>query len=334
MGRTSTRRSSTGIEKAIVRRLHRSGRWVEMPVATITGSRHGPTFAVTAGMHAGEYAGMLAAQKLIQTIEPDSLSGRLIVIPVISTRAFMMRNMQLSPVDQREAHYHVPGHPRASYTDFLIDVLYSIVKEADYLIDMHAGEFAQALQPWVPVPMVGAKKVQADSKAIAEGFRVPYLELRGDRSRIPPFAAYLAEQGIANVWSEVGKNGIPTLEHITIQYDGAIAAMQTFGMLRGGPVRPPHKWIGRRRYTATAEQSGVWYSAVTEGVIVEEGQLLGELKNYFGDTLQRYTAPFRGIVLYYWTSPAINHRRRPHGYEWHSGLVSIASLAEDDEGSA
>jgi hypothetical protein len=36
-------------------------------------------------------------------------------------------------------------------------------------------------------------------------------------------------------------------------------------------------------------------------------------------------------VLYYWSSPAINHLRRPHGYAWHSGLVSLASLAEDEE---
>jgi predicted deacylase len=62
-----------------------------MPLTVISGNRPGPTLAVIAGMHGGEYAGIFAAQKLIQTVKPDSLSGRLIVVPVISSQAFMMR---------------------------------------------------------------------------------------------------------------------------------------------------------------------------------------------------------------------------------------------------
>jgi predicted deacylase len=44
---------------------------------------------VMSGMHAGEYSGILAAQKLISEVNPEELSGTLLVIPVISTRAFM-----------------------------------------------------------------------------------------------------------------------------------------------------------------------------------------------------------------------------------------------------
>lgn len=323
-------RNRPGVHSEVVTRRHRSGRLVEIPVATIQGAKPGPTFVVMAGMHAGEYAGILAAQKLITTVEPARLTGRLIVLPVISTRAFMMRNMQLSPVDQREVHFYLPGSPEASYTEFLVDVLWSVIEDANFLIDMHAGEFAQALMSWVPVPMVGPKKVQDDSMAIAAGYRVEYIEPRYARERIPGLAAYLSERGIANVWAEIGRNGLPLPEHVALQYDGAIAAMQTFGMLPGTPPRPPHKHIGRRRAQINADMSGVWVSAVREGQIVEQGQLLGELRDYFGSVLKTYTAPFRGIVLYYWSSPAINHRRKPHGYEWHSGLISLASLAEDD----
>ena len=89
---------------------------VKMPMATIQGSQEGPIFTVTSGMHAGEYAGILAAQQLIQTINPSELSGTIKIIPIISLEAFMMRNMQLSPVDSREVHYHRPGNPSGSYT--------------------------------------------------------------------------------------------------------------------------------------------------------------------------------------------------------------------------
>ena len=75
-----------GIEKRLVSIAHHTGETVEMPVAVITGARTGPTFAITAGMHGGEYSAVLAAQRVIQQVRPDELSGRLIVVPVISTR--------------------------------------------------------------------------------------------------------------------------------------------------------------------------------------------------------------------------------------------------------
>ncbi len=61
-----------------------------------------------------------------------------------------------------------------------------------------------------------------------------------------------------------------------------------------------------------------------------KGQPLGELRDYFGVLLERYEAPYDAIVLYYWSSPAINVERRPHGYDWHSGLVRLAGLPTDE----
>ena len=79
-----------------------------------------------------------------------------------------------------------------------------------------------------------------------------------------------------------------------------------------------------------AQQSGIWYPAIKEGQGVAKGQPLGELRDYFGVLLERYEAPYDAIVLYYWSSPAINVERRPHGYDWHSGLVRLAGLPTDE----
>ena len=317
---------SPGLTTTVVERVHHSGERVEIPVAQVTGSSPGPTFAVMSGMHAGEYAGILAAQRLIQRIRPQELSGTLIVVPVISTRAFMMRYMQLSPVDDREVHFHLPGSPEGSYTELLVDCLFDIVGKADYLTDLHAGEFAQALHPWVPVPMVGPAELQEKSRSLALGFRVPHRELRTDTESIPPLCVALANNGVANIWVECGKNGIPTPGDVAVHYDGVIAGLQTVGMLPGEPARPAQTVLKGRRYQITAERSGVWHPVVKEGDVVEGGQLLGELTDYFGATIEQYYAPCRSLVLYYWTSSAINHERRPHGYDWHSRLVSLISL--------
>jgi predicted deacylase len=117
-----------GLEELLVTRTHSSGEEIEIPVARINGTRPGPMMTVMSGMHAGEYSGILAAQKLISEVNPEELSGTLLVIPVISTRAFMERNMQLNTVDQKEVHFIRPGNPEGTYSDMLIDTLFDVVK--------------------------------------------------------------------------------------------------------------------------------------------------------------------------------------------------------------
>ncbi len=318
-----------GIEQVVATRTASDGNVVEIPIAAITGSETGPTFAVMSGMHAGEYSGILAAQRLIQSIKPSELKGRLIVIPVISTLAFYQRNMQLCPVDQKELHFQRPGNPEGTFSECLIDTLFELLRDASYVIDSHAGEMAQALHPWVPVPMYGSKLVQEMSYNLAIGFNVPYIEPRYEPESIPELCRVFADAGIANIWVECGKQGVPTEHDMRTHYDGYIAALRTVGMLEGAPQRPAQKVLQGRRKQVNSNKTGVWHSAVQEGDIVEPGQLLGRLTDLFGNVLEEFYADARALVVYYWSSPAINADRTPHDYQWHNGLVSLIELDGD-----
>ena len=317
-----------GYEELLVNRTHHSGEIIELPVARIRGAEPGPFLTVMSGMHAGEYSGILAAQKLISAVDPMKLSGTLVVIPVISTRAFMERKMQLSPIDQKEVHFIRPGNSDGTYSDLLIDTLFEVVKHSDYLIDSHAGEMAQALMPWVPIPIQGSKDLSEKSLSLDRGFDVKYIEPRSDEASIPPFCLALLDAGIPNIWVECGKNGVPTPKDTATHLEGYIAAMQTLHMVDGEPARPPQEVLKGRRYQINANISGIWHPAVTEGEIVQSGQYLGRMTDYFGNTLEEFHARHRSLVLYYWSNPAINASRRPYDYDWHSGLVSLLDLEE------
>ena len=47
----------------------------------------GPTVLVLAGNHGDEYEGQVAALRLLQELHPEQVSGRVIVIPVLSSAA-------------------------------------------------------------------------------------------------------------------------------------------------------------------------------------------------------------------------------------------------------
>lgn len=319
-----------GRHELIVTREHHSGELIEIPVAVVKGLTDGPTFTVMSGMHAGEYSGILAAQRLVQNASPESLNGTLIIIPVISTRAFMERNMQLNPVDQKELHFQQPGNPEGTFSECLMDTLFHIVSQSDYLIDSHAGEMAQALMPWVPIPMIGPKVLQESSYNLSLGFDVPYIEPRYGVDSIPALCVALTDANVANIWVECGMQGVPTEKDIRVHFNGYIAALRTVGMLEGAPARPGQSVLCGRGKQINSTKSGVWQPAIREGDMVEQGQLLGRLTDYFGNVIEEFHAEARSLILYYWSSPAINADRTPHGYNWHNGLVRLIELEDEN----
>lgn len=318
------------VERTFVTAAHRDGD-VEFPLAVLSGARDGPTLAVITGMHGGEYTGPLAAMRLIQRCNPDDLAGRLIVMPVLSTRAFMMRNMQLSPVDEHEVHYLWPGKPEGSYSEALVDAIYRNVKDADYLLDLHAGEMAQALEPYVCVPWTGDEPMWQRCLQLGSAFDVPFVDRRAVAETLLALPRALLDLGIPNVWTEIGSHGIADPSHVDLQYNGIVNVLRLL-RITSEPFTPFHpRVVGPKHWNIYAEHSGVWRPAVAPYDHVREGQLLGELTDYFGEQLEEYRAPADALVEIVASSPAINAAREPHGYAWHRHLVQ---LVEDPMGES
>jgi predicted deacylase len=296
---------------------------LEFPLADIRGARGGPTLAIISGMHGGEFSGPLAAMRLIQAIDPDELAGRLLIVPVLSTQAFMQRNMQLSPIDQREVHYVWPGQRRGTYSETLIDLVYGVVQDADYLLDLHAGEMAQALEPYVCVPWVADGPLWESSLMLACAFDVPFVDRRPLEETPLALPRVLLDRGIPNVWTEIGRNGLTDERYTALQYDGLVNLLRKLRMVPGEPLTFTPRLVGPRHWGVYAERSGVWLPVVGPYDHVTRGQTLGTLVDYFGETLETFTSPADALVEYISSNPAINAARKPHGYAWHQLLVQL-----------
>lgn len=321
----------------IERYVHHSGEELEIPVGTVVGARSGPKFGVSSGMHAGEFAGMRAAIRLFQELDPATLRGEVRIIPIMSTRAFFARSTQLSPVDERELHFQPAGRPEGTYSEFQIDCVFNLLRDFDFHVDMHAGEYVQALDPWVAfADPTTNERLRRDTWRLAGSMPVPYLdprqaEIQDEFSKLDqglPFA--LLGAGVANVWTEIGQNGVQDPAEIELQYQSLANALKRFDMIEGEPVEvPPQAILGPRRWSMESLQSGYWQSAVSIGQKVSKGQRVGVLEDLAGNHIKTYTAPEDAVVQYFWTSPAINAERVPHGYPWHRGLIRLSELRPD-----
>ena len=82
---------------------------VDLPLTIISGSKPGPTLAVTAGVHGSEYCAIVAAFKLLAEVKPSDLHGNLAVIPLVTKTAFENRTRWVNPIDGVNPNRAFPG---------------------------------------------------------------------------------------------------------------------------------------------------------------------------------------------------------------------------------
>src|SRR6476646_7406542 len=78
-------------------------------VITITGANPGPILFVNGGLHGGEYPAIEAVIRLGKKLEPQKISGTVILMPVLNLPAFRNRRPFVCPIDNVNPNRVFPG---------------------------------------------------------------------------------------------------------------------------------------------------------------------------------------------------------------------------------
>ena len=185
------------------------------------------------------------------------------------------------------------GNPEGTYSEALVDLVYRTVKDADYLLDLHAGEMAQALEPYVCVPWVEDGPLWERSLELASAFDVPFVDRRALADTPLALPRALLDLGIPNVWTEIGSGGVADPDRTRLQYNGLVNVLRTLHMKPGQAVSFRPRVVGPQHWSIYASQSGIWRPAVAPYDHVRKDQCLGELHDFFGEPLEVYRSPAR-----------------------------------------
>ena len=268
------------------------------------GAPEGPTLVVTAGIHAAEYASIAAALELGRSLDPASLSGRVIVVPVVDMPAFSARSIYVCPLDGKNPNRVFPGNPRGTASEQIADwVFRNVISQATHYVDLHGGDLIEALVPFTIFFRSGDKRVDEISLEMAKVFGIRFLvcsEVRGSTFG----AASLA--GIPSILAEAGGQGIWTAEDVRCHTNGLGRLMRHLKMIPGGPPEPMPFTLLERFLWLRSDHEAFWYPAVGVNDTVKTGQNLGCVKDYEGRVLQTALSPADGVVLFLVSSLAIN----------------------------
>lgn len=276
-------------------------RGLQQPYIAVRGRAPGPAVAVVAGIHGGEYPGILGALRLGRLLDPERMRGSLLILPVANLSSFWERSAFVTPLDGRDLNDAFPGRATGVYSDVLAyRLMQEIVGPADVLIDLHGGDVFETLASHVVCFPTGTPEIDDLSRAMAGAFGAPYAL----SFRIGGMLGYAALAGKVGLLAEVGGNGLASDEQVFSVYQGLVNALRALGMLGGQIPDTTVTWL-QPGALASAPQDGLWRPAVTLEQQVSKGDTLGTLSDLLGNEVALLTADEPGMVLYYMSALAV-----------------------------
>jgi uncharacterized protein len=272
---------------------------LKIPFGVIEGDRPGPCLLITAGVHASEYCSIETAIRLLMT-QPDKIRGSLVIFPILNVQGFRRRSIYVMPEDGKNLNRMFPGKPDGSVSERLAHWLVTeIYPNVDAYLDLHGGDLDESLAPFTIYPRHCEK-----SKELARVFGIP-VAIASSSEGNTVSAAY--KVGVPSILPEVSGNGLWGEDTVRKMMEGVERVMYHLGMI-DGPVKRAEENEPRHvtMWVPLASADGLWYPAKEISDPVSVGDVLGEIKDVFGEVLETIRSEKDGFVLYRLTSLAVN----------------------------
>ena len=284
-----------------------------IPVSIINGSKPGPVLALIAGQHGTEYVPIITLQRLLSAIDPNKISGAIIMVHIANVPSFKERKVYYSPVDGKNPNRQFPGNKEGTLSERIADIITNqIIDQSDYLLDLHGGELNEAILHYVSYEYdCPDESVCEKTKFLAHSFGGYYVQpepfsITPDSVRNTYCHLTAIRRGVPAIFVESGGSGETDIESVQYIENGILNVLRALKMTEGETnVANPVVYLSIEE-SVTCHSDGLLYSMVECGQTVSRGALLGYVTDYFGNLLERYHSPVTGIVLMRFSMPVVN----------------------------
>ena len=269
----------------------------KLPVTVVHGGG-GPVTLITAGVHSAEYPGIQAAIELAEEITPKDINGTLIIVPVVNVSGIVRRCMSMVYEDNKNLNREFPGSPDGTVADKICHtVTTELFSKADYYLDLHSGDAFEELVPYIyyvgPVDEAVREKAYAMARCADVNYIVESQCVTGGAYN------YASTMGIPSILLERGCKGLWSREEVDLDKKDV---RRILSCIYEGNVPEEELGPGKELFEdavyVDAPCAGFWYPAFHVGDQIREGEILGEIRDVFGDVLYICRAKADGMILY------------------------------------
>lgn len=260
--------------------VHRSAYGnITIPIAVVAGAP-GTTLLLTGGTHGDEYEGPIAFRRLLASLDPSALKGRLIVLPHLNAPAVRAAT-RVSPEDGGNLNRAFPGEPFAGPTAAIAHYLSStLLPMVDFFHDAHAGGSSLAYMPFVSMRKSGDAELDARALAAARAYGARNI-LIWSYSPDPRLSTSEANrQKLISLGGEFGGGGTVSRAGIATVERGVRRLMVHLGMVDGTLDETPRACeleVRGRDHFVYASRSGMFEPAVDLGDSIAHGSVCGSV---------------------------------------------------------
>ncbi|SMO37008.1 succinylglutamate desuccinylase/aspartoacylase family protein [Gracilimonas mengyeensis] len=270
---------------------------IDLPVLVYRAHEDGPVLLLTGGLHGDEVNGVEIVRRLIERETVIPQKGSVIAIPIVNIYGFI-QNVRGLP-DGKDINRSFPGSKSGSLASLLAYTLMNeIIPEIDFGIDFHTGGADRANYPQIRCSFESEK-----AKELAEAFQAPVMLHSGLISK--SFRSAVHKKGKEILVYETGESLRYDEYGIEEGIKGTKRLMHSLGMLDEGATAKTTKVFNSSTWIRT-KNAGLFITKCKLGEEFNKRQVLGSIKDPYGDLNSRITAPKDGMIIGINNCPVVN----------------------------
>lgn len=275
-----------------------TGADVSLPVKVVHGREEGPVVWVDAAIHGDEVNGVEVVRQILSGLDPRTMRGTLIAVPVVNVLGFMNGDRYLP--DRRDLNRSFPGSARGSLASRIAHLFMDeVVAKCEVGIDLHTGSDRRS-----NLPQVRGDLDDERTRALAQAFGAPVMLHAKIRDGSLRQAA--RDRGATSLLYEGGENLRFDDYAIDAGVVGVRRVLAALGMSdEPQPAHPPSREC-RQSGWVRARRTGILRLEARLGQEVSDEERLGSLVDSFGKTLAAVYANRDGVVIGRNEAPLVN----------------------------
>ncbi|GAB3254196.1 succinylglutamate desuccinylase/aspartoacylase family protein [Larkinella harenae] len=275
-----------------------------MNVKQLKGPLPGPHVLLVAGVHGDEYEPILAASALAHELGNQLSSGSVTIVPVVNESAYQQANR--CGADGLDLARICPGKADGTVSEQTADSLSTLIRQADYLVDMHTGGLAYDIFPMAGYMLHPSPEILEKQQQMALAYNLPMIwgtDYRpGGRT-----LSVARDANIPAIYLEYG-GGTGLRPPVVAAYqDGFINLLKILGLIdEPGQTQPVAErfWVedhrpdsGHLQAKMPSPASGIFAAAVKTGDWVKAGERWGSVTDPLSGEKTEVLATENGLAF-------------------------------------